>query len=583
MSSSAEAILIIAILAIVLLAVSMISHNRTEKEKFIQKSKKSWGGGNPPKYTDEAFRSIRLFSDYAGQNDAAFSVDDITWNDSDMDNVFLKINRTLSSPGEDVLYAWLRHPLLTKERLNVRDALITRLGDNEELRNKVSGISYRIGRGKKNSYFEDALKAAQAPREGSGKYIFLCILTIVSIALLFVQPVAGICVLVADFIVNITVRMRSRTSCVGYIRGFREIIRTMRGAEQLMGLDIPEAEKEKKNISKILKEFEGFRKGAFWVTGAGSVGTGIGDAILEYINLFFHLDMIQYDRMAAQIKGKESELFELMSFTGMFDAAVSAASFRKLLKNWCRPELNDGARGFVKAEELYHPLLEHPVKNDICTEGGNLITGANASGKSTFLKSVSIGAILAQSIATVPAKSWKSSFFRVYTSMALNDNLSGGESYFVVEIRSLKRIMDASNAKNLPETSEEKDFDEKKSKDMQVPVLGMIDEVLRGTNTIERIAASAQVLKHLNDGNSLIFAATHDIELTQILEKIYHNYHFSGKVEDGDVRFDYTIKEGPTRERNAIALMEAAGYDKELAENAEECARHFEETGEWTI
>lgn len=564
MSSSAEAILIIAALAVAVLAVSMIRYNRAEKEKFFRMNEKSWGGGKPPQYSDEAFRQIRLFSDFFEKRENGAGIDDITWNDSDMDRVFLMANRTFSSPGEDVLYMWLRRPLSDEKSLSERDRLITECGDNRELRRQIRMIANRVGRGKKGSYFADALKAAKAPETGNGKYIFLCILTVLSLALLFVQPVAGICMIVADFIVNIAVSIKNRTNYRGCLRGFREIQRLLRGAEQLMRLDLPDPDGEKPEISGILEHFRGFQKGAFWITGSGSVGTGIGDVILEYVNLFFHFDMIQYGKMVREIRGKEEEIAKLVRYVGGADAAVSAASFRVLLKNWCRPDLVSCGRGFLKTEQLCHPLLPSPVKNSISTDGGNLITGANASGKSTFLKSVSIGAILAQSLATVPAQSWQGTFFRVCTSMALTDNLSGGESYFVVEIRSLKRIMDAAGQEG-------------------VPVLGMIDEVLRGTNTIERIAASSQVLQSLDDGKSLIFAATHDMELTEILAPLYHNYHFSGTVRDRDVKFDYRIKEGPTRERNAIALMAAAGYDKELADRAEASAEHFEQTGEWKL
>lgn len=569
MNASAEAVLILAVLAVIVLAVSIVSRNKTEKEKFVRKTKKSWGGGKPPVYTEEAFREIRNFSDALDEESrepcADFKVDDITWNDSDMDSVFQMINRTLSSPGEDVLYAWLRHPLQNQKKLKTRDALITRLGQDDALRQKTRMIAYRIGRGKKTSYFSDALKAAAAPKEGSGKYIFLCILTIFSIAMLFVQPVAGIIILVADFIINIAVGLKTRTDYRNYIHGFRAILRMLSGAEELLKLDLPELAEEKEKAAHVLEDLRPFRRGAFFVTGSGSVGTGIGDVILEYVNLFFHFDMIQFGKMAGLIRGKEQEIRDLTEFAGTVDAAASATSFRELLKKWCRPELESTKKGFIKAIGLYHPLLSSPVKNDISADGGILITGANASGKSTFLKSVSIGTILGQSICTVPADRWEASFLRVYTSMALNDNLFEGESYFVVEIRSLKRIMDAA------------------AKEDAAPVLGMIDEVLRGTNTIERIAASSQVLQRLSDGKSLIFAATHDIELTQILKDSYHNYHFSGEVKDRDVKFDYTIKEGPTRERNAIALMAAAGYDPQLAQRAEETARHFEKTGEWKV
>lgn len=565
MNSSVEAILIIVVLLVILIVVSMVSHNRTERTQFLRKTEKDWGKGRPPKYTDEAFREIRLYSDSVTSDEKTrTTVDDITWTDSDMDRVFQLINRTFSSPGEDVLYSWLRHPLLQNDELKKRDTLITAVGDNPDLRQKMSRILFRVGRDKKGSYYADAFRALKAPKENSGKYIFLCALTIFCIVLLFIRPVAGILVMVADFALNIAVRFKNRNDYRKYIHGFKGLLKILSGAEQLAGLSVPVLTEEESHVREILKEFVGFRRGAFLVTSSGSAGSGVGEVILEYVNLFFHFDMIQFNRMAGEIRGKETEIRELIRYVGTADAAISAASFRAGEGEWCRPLLESEKPGFLEAELLYHPLLDSPVKNDIAAKGGNLITGANASGKSTFLKSVSIGTILAQSICTVPAHSWHASFFRIYTSMALNDNLLKGESYFVVEIRSLKRIMDA-------------------ARESRIPVLGMIDEVLRGTNTIERIAASAQVLRKLNDGNTLIFAATHDIELTQILKDLYHNYHFSGTVKDRDVRFDYHIKEGPTRERNAIALMAAAGYDPLLAQKAEETARHFEKTGEWKL
>ena len=142
----------------------------------------------------------------------------------------------------------------------------------------------------------------------------------------------------------------------------------------------------------------------------------------------------------------------------------------------------------------------------ISAKGGILVTGSNASGKSTFLKNIAINAILAQTIGTCVCSSYRAPFFRVLTSMALRDDLSEGDSYFIVEIKSMKRILDESQ-KN-------------------VPMLCIIDEVLRGTNTIERIAASSRILGSLVKEYVLAFAATHDIELTYILEGVYTNYHF---------------------------------------------------------
>ena len=109
-----------------------------------------------------------------------------------------------------------------------------------------------------------------------------------------------------------------------------------------------------------------------------------------------------------------------------------------------------------------------------------------------------------------------------------------------------------------------------------------MDEVLRGTNTVERIAASAQILKSLCTGKSLCFAATHDIELTHILEDFYANYHFEEEIEEDDIFFSYKIMKGRATTRNAIKLLGIMGYDQKIVLEAEKMASDFLEKGNWT-
>ena len=137
------------------------------------------------------------------------------------------------------------------------------------------------------------------------------------------------------------------------------------------------------------------------------------------------------------------------------------------------------------------------------------------------------------------------------TSVILKDNLQDNESYFVVEIKSLKRIFDELG---------------------DVPLLCFIDEVLRGTNTAERIATSSEILKSLSGSNAVIFAATHDIELTNILKDYMKNYHFSEQVEGDKISFDYKIKEGSADSRNAIKLLKAYGFSTDIVVGAEKLA-----------
>ena len=147
------------------------------------------------------------------------------------------------------------------------------------------------------------------------------------------------------------------------------------------------------------------------------------------------------------------------------------------------------------------------------------------------------------------ADSFESDFYKIMSAMSLRDDIQGGDSYYMVEIKALKRIMDEAKKEGFP-------------------VLCFVDEVLRGTNTIERIAASVQILKSLT-------------ELTHILENNYANYHFEEEIEDDDIYFSYKIMTGRATTRNAIKLLGIMGYDKNIISQAEMMANNFISTGNW--
>lgn len=250
-----------------------------------------------------------------------------------------------------------------------------------------------------------------------------------------------------------------------------------------------------------------------------------------------------------------------MKIFGYLDSMISIASFRESLPYYSLPELKEEKRAYLKVENLYHPLLSHPVANSIEAKKGILVTGSNASGKSTFLKNIAVNTILAQTAYTATASEYQAPYFKVMTSMALRDDLERGESYFIVEIRSLKRILEEAEKEEC--------------------LLCIIDEVLRGTNTIERIGASSRILADLERDHVLPFAATHDIELSYILEDLYENYHFEEEVKEHEVVFNYLLKKGRVTTRNAIRLLEMTGYKTSLSEGARKAVKDFEEMGIW--
>lgn len=144
--------------------------------------------------------------------------------------------------------------------------------------------------------------------------------------------------------------------------------------------------------------------------------------------------------------------------------------------------------------------------------------------------------------------------------MSLRDDVLSGASYFMTEIRSVLRIVNYAGA---------------------LPCLALIDEVLRGTNTGERISAACAVLRRLASMRVHCIAATHDGELPTLLGADYDNYHFAETFENGDMRFDYKLKPGPSESFNAIALIERLGGDEALVGEARALWQHYRQTGKW--
>jgi DNA mismatch repair ATPase MutS len=258
----------------------------------------------------------------------------------------------------------------------------------------------------------------------------------------------------------------------------------------------------------------------------------------------------------------KAEFHKIYEVVGYLDSIIAITSYRKSLDYYCVPELKN-YQTFLKFTDAYHPLIKKPVANSLDGSMSILLTGSNASGKSTFLKMAAINAIFSQTINTCLAKEYSSSYFIIYSSMALKDSIANNESYYIAEIKSLKRILDSLSP--------------------DIPCLCFIDEVLRGTNTVERIAASSQVLHELSKRNCLCIAATHDIELTSILQNDYENYHFQESLTDNDIVFDYIIYHGKSTTRNAIKLLKFMGYEDQIVLNAEDRAKRFEKSGSWTM
>lgn len=234
---------------------------------------------------------------------------------------------------------------------------------------------------------------------------------------------------------------------------------------------------------------------------------------------------------------------------GRIEAVSSLAVIGQMYPEWCYPVFSGDATK-IFASEMGHPLIQHDicVCNDFrINKGACIITGSNMSGKTTMLRTIGINLVLAYSGAPVFASQFECSLMDIYTSMRISDDLNGGVSTFYAELIRIKMIIDRSRKEK--------------------PMLYLIDEIFKGTNSLDRIAGAKSVLKNLNRPWIIGLISTHDFELCDMegLKGIsIANYHFSEHYENNEIRFDYKIHEGRSRTTNAKYLMRMVGI--ELAE-----------------
>jgi len=537
-----------------------IYDKKNNRIKLLEKLKKEWGKIPDEEYTYEELKSLTSY--YRSCQDDLHDVDDITWNDIDMNEIFMLINNTSSAIGEEYLYSILRKVKFEDKELLERNRLIEFFQNNPDKRLQLQVALRGMGKLRNVSVHEYINRLDTLKLQSSIPHYCMVGGLIASIILIFFSPALGGVLTLAMVANNITRYYKRKGQIDAYFTVCSYIIRLLNCIKDVTKLDIPEIKTYIDQLETASKRFSQFKRGSRVVAGKNPNGDMM-DILLDYVRMLFHTDLIKFNSMLNCFKKNRETLNEMFVSIGTLDSMIAVASFRKMLDYYCIPELESKSNPFMEAEVLYHPMIDEPVTNSIAEHQCVLVTGSNASGKSTFIKTLAINTILSQTIYTSMCKKYKASFFQVASSMALQDNIFSKESYYIVEIKSLKRILDRLND--------------------EVPTLCFVDEVLRGTNTLERIAASSQILHSFSQGNAMCFAATHDIELTHILENYYSNYHFQEQIVDNNILFDYKLFQGRAVSKNAIKLLDVMGYSEEIIENATEGANHFLEEGTWSI
>jgi MutS domain V len=229
------------------------------------------------------------------------------------------------------------------------------------------------------------------------------------------------------------------------------------------------------------------------------------------------------------------------------EALNSLANFAWLNPQYVFPELSTDASRLI-ARRLGHPLLkpESKVCNDFELDHDQrivILTGSNMAGKSTFLRTIGVNLCLTYAGAPVNADRLEVSLFRLFTCIKVSDSVQDGLSYFYAEVKRLQALLAAATVEDA------------------LPVLFLIDEIFRGTNSRERLIGSRSYIRAMSQSTAVGLVATHDLELIKLADEIkgVTNHHFREEVSDGKMVFDYRLRTGPCPTTNALTIMRLEG------------------------
>jgi MutS domain V len=229
------------------------------------------------------------------------------------------------------------------------------------------------------------------------------------------------------------------------------------------------------------------------------------------------------------------------------EALNSFANFAYLNPHYTFPEISTDNNRLV-ALNLGHPLLKPEAKvcNNFELDQNQrivILTGSNMAGKSTFLRTIGVNLCLAYAGAPVNADRLHVSLLRLFTCIKVSDSVQDGLSYFYAEVKRLQALLAATKV------------------DDELPVLFLIDEIFRGTNSRERLIGSRSYIRSMAQGNTVGLVATHDLELIKLADEIkgVANLHFREEVSDGRMVFDYRLRPGPCPTTNALTIMRLEG------------------------
>jgi MutS domain V len=503
----------------------------------LEKIRADWASPNP-KTPWLAGRLFELTRETA--ND--LTVDDRTWSDLEFDRLFSLADSTRSPLGSQCLYRRLRTYARDESLLESEYEIYRKLVNEAPLREEIQ-LATSLLQNDSNALICDAL-FGQGPRQPRwAPLIFLFSgLSILSCAVaIFVHPVAWafaalvLCNVVLLFLGNFRFHdVYSTAARIGTMIGVAVRLSRIQSSVPFAQID---------TLRDVLRDDVQIRRAFRWFLLKRE--ESLLGSLAFYLQLLFLVDLAAGVIAIARMQRLRRQLQAIFEAVGSLDATVSVASWMSRVPAHCHPKISNEPR--IEIEDGYHPILSRAVTNSIgLTRQSALIVGSNMAGKTTFIKMIGTNIVLGRTLGVCFASAAVIPRSPVMTSIRLEHSIESGKSHFFSEIERILLFL---------RTAEETGRG-----------VFLIDELFRGTNTPERIAAAKAVLEEMAR-HAQVLATTHDVELQAHLKRQFSIYHFTENPELPEV-FDYKLRAGISDARNAIALLERIGFSDSIIREA---------------
>lgn len=532
---------------VILILLFLVSNHRKKKrkQKTVFDLKNNWS--KPKKQNEFHFGLIeKYFKNNIHKEKPFHIISDRCATDLDLNETFKTVDRTSSKIGQQFLYYKLR-TIEEQEKLMKFNELVLLFDENELLRLKIQLELTKIN-SNESYYLEELVTSKPIDKPKILWLIYaLTLMSIVFVVLGIFLPIFYI-FLIPILALNMAFHYKNKWNVSNYLDGVSQLSKALIVSKNLANF---QEIKHHFPDTSFIKEIEKIKLKTAFISFEKKIENEFATAIWlvsEFIKVLFNLEYLIFYSFTNSITKKKDELKLMFHFIGEIDSAISTASLKASDYKLCAPEFVGEKK--ITIIEISHPLIDNCVVNDLSiTNKSLLLTGSNMSGKTTFIRSVSVNSILAQTLNICFAKKYIAPYFKLYSSIRITDDLLENTSYYLEEVLTIKELIDASKRKN--------------------PCLFVLDEIFKGTNTIERISGGKAILSYLNKGNNIVLVSTHDIELADILSnENFELFHFSEQIENNVLTFDHKLKEGKLKTRNAIKILELYDYPSEIIEDA---------------